>query len=273
MVDSDNSLERLLNRKSFIIVVCLIAITFLAWLYLVTLAKGMSRGDMSLMGMGSESAIGNVTASLTMGTMPWNLTTFGLMILMWWIMMIGMMVPSAAPMILIFARVQRKKLTSKNSDLRIFLFMVGYLLLWLAFSFIATLLQWGLGLFTLLTPMMASSSKYLGVSVFFAAGIYQLTPLKQACLAKCQSPFVFISSHWHEGDWGAFRMGLTHGAYCVGCCWFLMGLLFFGGVMNLVWIASIAIIVLLEKILPRGRLFSRASGIGMICLSVLMLLQ
>jgi predicted metal-binding membrane protein len=273
MVDSGNSLERLLNRDSSIIIGCLIAITLLAWLYIVTLAQGMARGDMSLMGIGSSGALANLTGSLVVGPMPWTLSTFGLMVVMWWFMMIGMMVPSAAPMILIFARVQRKKLTSENPSVRIALFTLGYLLLWLAFSLVATLLQWGFGFFALLTSKMVSSSTYLGVAIFFAAGIYQLTPLKQACLAKCQSPIIFISSHWRDGDWGAFKMGLAHGAYCVGCCWFLMGLLFFGGVMNLVWIAIIAIIVLLEKILPRGRLFSQASGIGMICFSVLLLLQ
>jgi predicted metal-binding membrane protein len=195
------------------------------------------------------------------------------MLVMWWVMMIGMMVPSAAPMILIFARVQRKTLPDQNPGLRIALFALGYLLLWLTFSLGATSLQWGLGYVALLSPMMVGSSKYLGPAIFFAAGIYQLTPLKQACLAHCRSPITFLSSYWRNGDWGAFRMGLAHGAYCVGCCWFLMGLLFFGGVMNLFWIAAIAIFVLLEKVLPAARLISRVSGIGMLCFSVFLLSQ
>ncbi len=269
MSEGSGGLEQLLRRDGVIVGGSLLAMTVISWLYLVLLTARMAAGDMSLMGIGTTT----MGAVMNMQPQPWNLAAFMLMLVMWWVMMIGMMVPSAAPMILIFARVQRKKLPDENPGLRIALFTLGYLLLWLTFSLVATLLQWGLGSVALLSPMMVSSSKYLGTAFFFAAGIYQLTPLKQACLAHCSSPISFLSSHWRRGDLGAFRMGLAHGAYCVGCCWFLMGLLFFGGVMNLLWIAAIAIFVLLEKILPAARLFSRVSGIGMLCFSVFLLSQ
>ena len=269
MNEGAGGLEQLLRRDGFIVGGSLLAMTMISWLYLVLLTARMVAGDMSLMGMGTMT----MDAAMDMQHQPWSLATFSLILVMWWVMMIGMMVPSAAPMVLIFARVQRKKLPDENPGLRIALFMLGYLLLWLAFSFVATLLQWGLASAVLLSPMMVASSTDLGAAVFFTAGIYQLTPLKQACLANCRSPISFLSSHWRQGDWGAFRMGLTHGAYCVGCCWFLMGLLFFGGVMNLLWIAAIAIFVLLEKVLPYARWFSRATGLGMLCFSVFLIAQ
>jgi len=255
-------LERVLERDSHIVIGGLIFVCLASWLYILT-GAGMDMREMA-----STTRDTMMTMSLA-----WTPAYFALMLAMWWVMMVAMMVPSAAPMILIFARVQRKKLPHEHPGLRVGLLTFGYLLLWLAFSLGATLLQWGLGSFALLSPMLISSSKYLGVAIFLAAGIYQLTPLKQACLAHCRSPISFFSSHWRQGDWGALGMGLHHGAYCVGCCWFLMGLLFFGGVMNLLWIAAIAIFVLLEKILPAGQLFSRVSGIGMLCLSVFLLSQ
>ena len=269
MSDGAGGVERLLRRDGVVVGGSLLAMTVISWLYLVLLAVRTAAGDMSLMGIGAMS----MDAATSTQPQPWSLATFMLMLVMWWVMMIGMMVPSAAPMILIFARVQRKKLPDENPGLRIALFTLGYLLLWLTFSLAATLLQWGLGSVALLSPMMVTSSKYLGAAIFFAAGIYQLTPLKQACLAHCQSPITFLSSHWRQGDGGAFRMGLAHGAYCVGCCWFLMGLLFFGGVMNLLWIAAIAVFVLLEKILPAARMFSRVSGIVMLGFSVFLLFR
>lgn len=269
MSERMGGLERLLRRDGLVVGGSLLAMTVISWLYLVLLTGRMAGGDLSLMGLGTMTT----GAVMNMQPEPWSLATFLLMLVMWWVMMIGMMVPSAAPMILIFARVQRKKLPDENPGLRIALFTLGYLLLWLTFSLGATSLQWGLGYVALLSPMMVSSSKYLGPAIFFAAGIYQLTPLKQACLAHCRSPISFLSSYWRKGDWGAFRMGLAHGTFCVGCCWFLMGLLFFGGVMNLLWIAAIAIFVLLEKILPAARLISRVSGIVMLCFSVFLLSQ
>ena len=264
MTDSVGSLERLLKRDSGNVIASLIAITLLAWIYLMVLALDMARGDMPLM------AIGEAAGAMVMDPQPWTWVTFVLMVLMWWIMMIGMMVPSAAPMILIFARVQRKNLPHENPGRRTGLFTLGYLLMWLGFSAAAASSQWGLGEFALLSPMMAATSHGLAAAIFASAGLYQFTPLKHACLAHCRAPVQFLAAHWRHGDLGALRMGMHHGAYCVGCCWFLMALLFVGGVMNLLWVAAIAVFVLLEKLAPGGTWMTRISGIVMLGLAVVM---
>ncbi len=132
-------------------------------------------------------------------------------------------------------------------------FITGYLLVWAGFAALATTAQWGLHSAALLSPMMQSSNALLGGTILLAAALFQLTPVKYACLTSCQSPFSFIMSHWREGTGGALRMGLRHGAYCVGCCWALMALLFVTGVMSLAWVGVIAVFVLLEKMAPRVR--------------------
>lgn len=264
MVDGTGSLERLLKRDRGGVIASLIAVTLLAWVYLVILALDMATGDMSLMGMG------RMAGAVVMEPHPWSWVTFVLMALMWWVMMIGMMVPSAAPMILLFARVQRRSLPEENPGRRIGLFTLGYLLIWMVFSLGATVLQWWLGELALVSPMMASTSEMLGAAIFAGAGLYQLTPLKHACLAHCRAPIQFLSAQWRKGDLGAFYMGIHHGAYCVGCCWVLMALLFVGGVMNLLWIAVIAFFVLLEKLAPRGQWLARFSGAAMLGLAAIM---
>ena len=274
MTSSTGSLERLLRRDSASVVASLILITMLAWIYLIVLALDMAGGDMSLMAMdmslaGSRGGIGEMATAMILEPQPWTWLTFVLMLLMWWVMMIGMMVPSAAPMILLFARLQRQKLSHENPGLRIALFTSGYVLMWLVFSAAATTAQWVLGELALLSPMMKSTSPILAAAIFAVAGIYQLTTLKQACLAHCQAPVHFLSAQWRKGDLGAFLMGLHHGAYCVGCCWFLMALLFAGGVMNLLWVAVIAAFVLLEKAVPKGFWVTRISGPLMLGFSAL----
>lgn len=267
-----NRLEGVLYRDRAIVVATLVVLTLLAWAYLVAMVLDMSRGDMSLMGMGTIAMEGvGADSAMPMSAQPWTIVTFILMLLMWWVMMVGMMVPSAAPMILIYARVQRQKLPDENPVLRSVLFTLGYVVMWLVFSLIATALQWQLSEATLLSPVMESTSNYFAGAVFGAAGLYQLTPLKRACLIHCRSPLHFLSMHWRQGDVGALRMGLGHGAYCVGCCWFLMGLLFFGGVMNLLWVATIAGFVLLEKIVPHGQLVSKVTGFVMIGFAIYLL--
>ncbi|MEM9529991.1 MAG: DUF2182 domain-containing protein [Pseudomonadota bacterium] len=248
--------ERLLRHDRRILILSLVGLTGLAWVYLVVVAADMAVGDMRLMGMGRMDP-----AMLTMlMPMPWDSTTVVLMGLIWWIMMVGMMVPSAAPMILLFAHVQRTNLPLENPALRITLFTGGYLALWLVFSGAATALQWVLGRWDLLLPVMKTQSALLAAGVFVLAGVYQFTPLKNACLARCQAPLTFLSQHWRKGNLGAWQMGLHHGAYCVGCCWGLMLLLFVGGVMNLLWIAAIAAWVLIEKLLLPGRIYTALSG-------------
>ena len=264
MTDSVGGLERLLKRDRANVIASLIAVTLLSWIYLLVLALDMARGDMGLMGIADRAG------GVMMDPQPWTWITFVLMGLMWWIMMIGMMVPSAAPMILIFARVQRKNLPHENPGRRIGLFTLGYLLMWLGFSAAAAALQWGLGALALLSPMMAARGPGLAAAIFAIAGLYQFTALKNACLAHCRAPVQFLSAHWRKGDLGALHMGMHHGAYCVGCCWVLMALLFIGGVMNLLWVAAIAAFVLLEKLLPRGLWLGRLSGAAMLGLAALM---
>ena len=198
------------------------------------------------------------------GVQPWTATEFGLRLAMWAVMMVAMMVPTAAPMTLMYAAVARKATAQHNPLAPTFVFVAGYLAMWTIFSLVATIAQRFLDQAALLSPMMVSTSAVLGAALLIAAGIYQFTPVKNACLRNCRAPAHFLSRYWRTGNLGAFRMGLRLGAYCVGCCWILMGLLFVGGVMNLLWIAAIAIFVLLEKTIPFGQVSGRVVGAAMI---------
>jgi predicted metal-binding membrane protein len=201
--------------------------------------------------------------AMPMMQMPeWTLSYFAMMVTMWAIMMVGMMIPSAAPTILLYAAMHRQK--GHVPYLSTAGFVFGYLVVWTVFSVVATLAQWGLDEAALLSPMMVSTSPYLGAGLLAAAGVYQMTPWKNACLTHCRSPMDFLQHHWRTGRLGAFRMGAEHGTFCLGCCWVLMALLFVGGVMNLVWIAAITGFVLVEKLLPRGRTAERITGATMI---------
>jgi len=223
----------------------LLGVAGLGWLYIVRLGREMAvMADMAM-------AMPQMT--------PWGLTDFVLTFLMWAVMMVAMMVPSASPMILTFATINRKRLADETPLIRTGLFLVGYLLVWAGYSLLAALGQWGLHAAALITPAMAVTP-WLGGILLVAAGVYQFTPLKDVCLARCQSPFGFILTQWREGAAGALIMGLRHGAFCVGCCWVLMALLFVAGVMNLLWVAAIAAFVLLEKVAPLGRVVSRLAG-------------
>jgi predicted metal-binding membrane protein len=252
--DSARALVRKLPRRDRIAIVAGLAGTVLvSWVYLLTEAARM------------DAAMGDAMMQLR----PWTGLDFTLMFVMWAVMMVGMMLPSAAPMALIYAAVSRKASSQGESLAPTAVFVAGYLVMWTLFSAGATGLQWGLERAALLSPMMVSTSPLLGGALLVAAGLYQMTPLKDACLRHCRSPAYFISEHWRPGVSGAFRMGLIHGAYCLGCCWLLMGILFFGGVMNLLWIAAIAIFVLLEKILPVGPVAGRVAGVALIGLGAL----
>lgn len=190
--------------------------------------------------------------------------TWVLIIAMWWVMMIAMMAPSAAPAILLYGRVHRHSVAQGQLDEKLAptgAFAAGYLLVWLAFSLAAAALQWLLVKAGLISElMMSSQSRWLSGGLLIAAGLYQLSPLKGLCLEHCRSPTQFISSHWRPGPLGAVRLGLLHGAYCVGCCWALMALLFVGGVMNLIWIVALSILVLVEKLTPVGPIIARGLG-------------
>ncbi len=240
-------LEALLKRDRAVVIAGLLLLTVLAWGYLVAMACDMA-------GMDRDSAMMHA----------WGGSDFFMLFGMWAVMMVGMMIPSAAPLILTFATINRKKFEQSGKRVSTVVFLSGYFLVWTAFSGVAAGAQWGLHTLALLSPMMVSQSPLLNGILLIAAGIYQWAPLKRACLEHCQSPLSFVMNHWREGTGGALRMGWEHGLYCVGCCWVLMALLFVMGVMNLVWVAVIAVFVLLEKILPVGLWMGRATGIVLI---------
>jgi predicted metal-binding membrane protein len=209
-----------------------------------------------------------VSTGLEMGMVPtlapWTLWQFGLMFVMWAIMMVGMMTPSVAPTVLVYARVGRQAAATGRPLASTGSFLAGYVLAWIAFAFVATTTQWLLESAALLTSEMTLISDIAGGVVLLAIGLYQWTPLKDACLRQCQSPLLFIHRHggFRRDALGSIGLGLRHGLYCVGCCWTLMALLFIGGVMNVLWIAALAAFVLIEKILPGGRLVSHLAGIA-----------
>ena len=239
-------IEVVLRRDRAIVLGGLALVAGLAWAY--TLAGiGMPQGD----GMaGMESML---------EPMAWSVGTAVLMLAMWWVMMVAMMVPSAAPMVLLFAAISRKQREAGKPFVPTGIFLSGYLAVWGLFSVVATGAQWGLEAAGY-APMTSGAGATLGGAILIAAGLYQLTPLKQACLSHCRSPILFLTSHWRPGRAGAWRMGLAHGAYCLGCCWFLMALLFVGGIMNVLWIAALALYVLFEKIVPAGHWLAYAAG-------------
>ena len=257
MAGIDQMVERLLRRDRQIVLAGLILVTGLAWAYLYYLTAQM---DMIPVGMEQEG-----TSVMPMSDMiklaPWSLTDAILMFLMWAIMMVGMMVPSATPMVLLYARVVRRNVKKVEPIVHTSAFFTGYLIIWTAFSIAATTLQWILEQLALLLPMMVSSSSIFAGLVLLAASVYQWTPYKDACLKRCRSPVWFLSTYWRDGADGAFRMGLAHGTYCLGCCWSLMMLLFVGGVMNLLCIAAITIFVLFEKVTPWGRGIGRIGSV------------
>jgi len=195
---------------------------------------------------------------------PWGPATVLLLFVMWAVMMVAMMVPSAAPMILAFLTVNQRRRAAARPFVPVTIFILGYLAVWTAFSAVATSAEWGLHQAAMLSTTMTTTSRALNGGLLIAAGVFQWTPLKRACLKGCRSPLSFLMSEWREGYAGAFVMGLQHGAYCVGCCWFLMALLFVAGVMNLLWVAVIALFVLAEKALPKGELLARVTGIALI---------
>ncbi len=247
-------IEGIARRDRLVVLAGLAVAAGLAWLYLIDMALDMS-GDMAH----ADGAMMQMQA--------WSVTDGLLMWAMWAVMMVAMMLPSAAPMILIFARVDRSQGTGRAYTATT-LFALGYVLVWAAFSVAATIMQWGLQNAALLSPMMVSTSTILGGVLFIAAGVYQWTPLKYACLKHCRSPMAFIMGHWRPGRAGAFRMGLGHGAFCLGCCGFVMGLLFVGGVMNLAWVAAITVFVVAEKLMPKGEWVARAGGVAMVAAGI-----
>jgi len=197
--------------------------------------------------------------SAWMMTTTWDIRHLALLFAMWAAMMAGMMLPSAAPTLLVYGMVARRD-DARGAPLRVHLFAAGYLVVWSAFSAAATIGQWGLTAAGVLSPMMEVRAPLVAGALLVVAGLYQLTPLKHACLSACQSPAAFLVAHWRAGRAGAFRLGLVHGWYCLGCCWALMLLLFAGGVMNLAVIVGLTTFLLIEKLMPHAVQGGRVSG-------------
>jgi predicted metal-binding membrane protein len=248
-------LELLLRRDRLFVLAALAAIALLSWAYIWWLAASEMDAAMDHAAMAGM-------AGMSAGLGHWSPVQFLTMLLMWSVMMIGMMTPSVAPMILIYARVARQASERGTPFASSGWFACGYFLAWTGFALVATLLQLGLERALLLSPMMATTSPLLGGALLIAAGLYQWTPLKNACLSQCQSPLAFIQSHggFRPQAGASISLGFRHGCYCIGCCWVLMALLFVAGVMNLLWIAGLGALVLAEKLIP-GRLFQRITGI------------
>jgi predicted metal-binding membrane protein len=268
---SSVSLEILLKRDRRIVVAAMTVMTALAWVYLIWLAQGMSIAGPSMPDMRAMDMRAAVTPMLR----AWTASDFIFIFLMWAIMMVGMMIPSATPMILIHARIARQAVEEGRPIATTGWFVSGYLLSWTAFSLVASVAQGALERVAWLTPMMAAASNKVGGGVLIVAGIYQFTPLKSICLSRCQSPFAFFQANggFKRGTGASIRLGMRHGFYCIGCCWALMALLFVGGVMNTLWIAAIAIHILIEKALPSGNAIARVAGAGLALAGIWLLLK
>jgi predicted metal-binding membrane protein len=249
------------RREAFLIFGCIGILTALAWAYLFHLDRQMASSMehdqmMAAMGMTME--------------MSWSATDTLFTFAMWSVMMVGMMAGTAAPVLLLFAAAKAGH-GQRGASPDVLTFGLGYLAIWIGFSACATLGQWALHRAAMLSPAMAASSPKLAGGILIVAGAYQLTPWKQMCLTHCRTPLGFLMSNWRDGTWGALQMGLRHGTYCLGCCWALMCVLFAVGVMNLIWVAALTALVLLEKIGPAGAIVSGVAGAAMAVGGVLLI--
>ncbi len=259
MVSDRTPLESLLRRDRWLIGGSLVVAIALSWAWIVPMAFDM---------------YGSMKGSAAwMMTSTWDASHLALLFAMWVVMMAGMMLPSAAPAFLLYASVIRRSPEGARTAAHVYAFAGGYLLVWTVFSLAATVLQRLLASWLMLSPMMDASDSRFGGALLVAAGLFQFTPFKQACLKSCRSPAEFITGHWRAGVAGGFRLGVAHGLFCLGCCWALMLLLFVGGVMNLWWIAALTVFVLLEKLAPLGAQGGRLSGLPICAVGVWCLLR
>ena len=240
-------------RKQPLIAGCIVIMTALAWAYLFRLDRNMSRMTMAI-------------------DMPWSPGDFFLTFLMWSVMMVGMMSASAAPVLLLFTQMGESRGDRRASTMGM-MFGTGHITVWIAFSAAAALLQWQLHENALLSAGIALTSTRMAGTILIAAGLYQLTPAKSACLKRCQSPLGFLMSNWRDGNKGALQLGVRHGLYCLGCCWALMCVLFVVGVMNLAWVAALTAFILLEKLGPYGTRVARAGGVLLLGLGIGLLVR
>ena len=241
---------------------------------MVYLARGMMDMDMSGMDMSASMTMSHGDMAMKQ-VMSWKVMDFIMTFVMWAVMMVAMMVPAAAPMVLIFANMNRKRIEQKRPFVPTIVFLSGYLVVWWGFALLATFSQWGLHQAALLSSMMGNITPLLGGVILILAGIFQWTPIKNVCLEHCRGPIGFMMAHWRDGRAGTLYMGMHHGLFCLGCCWFLMGLMFVAGVMNLIWMAGIAAFILLEKVVPPnaiGRVVVHGAGLAMVALGVWMIL-
>ena len=241
------ALESVLGRDRAFVVAGLAGISLVAWAYLICEAKSFHGA-----GLGLPSS--ELWA-------PWD---FALVFVMWSIMMVAMMVPSASPMIATYAAIHRKQHPNQRAFGAAAAFLLGYIILWTSFSAVATMAQWGLQRATLISAAGVSTNAIFAGALLLVAGVFQWTSWKDACLTRCRSPFLFIMTSWRDGTRGALAMGLEHGVFCLGCCWALMALMFFAGVMNIFWLVLLSLFVLVEKVVPAGDLLGRLAGAGMI---------
>ena len=251
------------RRGRVFIASCVVLITALAWAYLIHLDRQMTSSieadtTMAKMGMGMNRSWGARDVLFTF--------------VMWAVMMVGMMTAAALPVLLLFAGTHAQRAKHGVAP-AVMSFGLGYLTVWLGFSACAAMAQWALHQGALLSSTMATSSAYVAGTILIGAGAYQLTPVKDGCLTQCRSPLGFLLSNWRDGSGGAFLMGLRHGAFCLGCCWALMGVLFVVGVMNLVWVGALTVFILLEKIGPMGARVARVGGVALIALGVISVLE
>jgi len=249
-------LESALRSDRATTVVIAVLVPVVSWAWIVVMARDMY-GPMS-------------GASAWMMTAAWDARHLALLWAMWAVMMTGMMLPSATPTLLLYGAAARRS-EPPTAPRRIYALALGYLSVWAVFSLAATALQRAFTGLLFLSPMMEVTSAGAGAVLLLVAGVYQLAPAKHACLRVCQSPMGFLMSHWRAGVGGAFRMGVEHGIYCVGCCWALMLLLFAGGVMNLAVIAALTAFVAFEKLTRFGAWGARASGVLLIAAALWML--
>ena len=265
MTGADSTVEReptlielALRHDRFHMAVLLVLVPLVSWAWIVVMALDMY-GPMT-------------GASAWMMTGPWDARHLLLLWSMWAVMMTGMMLPSVSPLLLLYGVVARRS-APESAARQIYALAAGYLWVWALFSFGATALQRGLASLVLVSPMMEATSPALSAALLIMAGVYQLTPLKRVCLRACQSPLAFLMNRWRAGAPAAFRMGVEHGVYCVGCCWALMLLLFVGGVMNLLVIAALTALVAFEKLAPLGGRAARVSGALLIGAGLWMLVR
>ena len=272
-----SAFESVLRRDRLVVVASLVGLCLLSWLFLIHLAlqmetmEGMAARMMSMPVRDTVSTLLATALSPGAAALADATVNFALVALMWAVMMVGMMMPSAAPTILLFSALQRKRTATDRIGGRTAPFVAGYFAIWTAFSIAAAAAQTALAHAGLTSMQMATTSAALGGALFIAAGLFEFTPLKDRCLIHCRSPLEWIPRHMRPGRFGAFRMGVEHGTYCVGCCWALMLLLFVGGVMNLIWVAVLAAIVLVQKVLPGGVVLARVAGLVLVVCGIAVL--